>query len=170
MDIPPAQARRLKACLHPLRLRLLEAVSRVPGSSQSLARRLGESQPRIHYHLKRLERAGLVRIAEERRKRGVIELMYEAHPEALAAAARAASDAPDPEDPVQGVLAQLGREAAVEPPPDAFRHGASHVVRLSRRQARHLHEDLLRLLREAQARPAGPGEDYRLAWFLLPRG
>ncbi len=76
----PVRRARLFACLHPLRQRLLEALSRVPGSSQSLARRLGESQPKVHYHLKRLEAAGLIRVGEERRKRGMMEKLYTAEP------------------------------------------------------------------------------------------
>ena len=79
----PARRALLFTCLHPLRRRILEAVARVPGSGQSLARRLGEGQPKVHYHLKRLEAAGLVRVVEERQKRGMIEKLYGAEPGAL---------------------------------------------------------------------------------------
>ncbi len=79
----PARRALLFACLHPLRRRILEAVALVPGSGQSLARRLGEGQPKIHYHLKRLEAAGLVKVVEERQKRGMIEKLYGAEPGAL---------------------------------------------------------------------------------------
>ena len=72
----PTRRALLFACLHPLRQRILEAVALVPGSGQSLARRLGEGQPKVHYHLKRLEAAGLVKVVEERRKRGMTERLY----------------------------------------------------------------------------------------------
>ena len=73
----------LFTCLHPLRRRILEAVSLVPGSGQSLARRLGEGQPKVHYHLKKLEAAGLVHVVEERKKRGMTERLYGAEAGAL---------------------------------------------------------------------------------------
>lgn len=139
---------QLKACLHPLRRRILEAVSRVPGSSLSLARRLELPQPRVHYHLRRLERAGLLSVVEERRKRGIVEKLYGAEPEAFAEAQRLLS------------------------PPSASAEGyatsESRVLKLNRGQAKRLHEDLLKLLRQYQ--PGDPqGEEYRAEFRLSSR-
>ena len=147
----PLSTPQLRACLHPLRLRLLEAVSRVPGSSLSLARRLGESQPRVHYHLRRLEEAGLVRLLEERRKRGATERLLGADPEAYAAARRALS-------PEEGSTAR----------PDAYAAEESRTLRLNRGQAKRLHEDLLKLLRQYQAGDPR-GEEYVAGFRLSPR-
>ncbi|HET9464279.1 MAG TPA: helix-turn-helix domain-containing protein [Gemmatimonadales bacterium] len=61
----PAQAQVL---LHPERRRLIEALAAGPDSASGLARRLGESRQRLNYHLRLLEEAGQVELAEERWK------------------------------------------------------------------------------------------------------
>ena len=61
------------ALLDPERRRLTEALAQAPESASGLARRLGEKRQRINYHLRVLEDAGLVELAEERRTRGRIE-------------------------------------------------------------------------------------------------
>ena len=61
----PAQAQVL---LHPERRRLVEALAAGPDSASGLARRLGESRQRLNYHLRLLEEAGHVELAEERWK------------------------------------------------------------------------------------------------------
>jgi DNA-binding transcriptional ArsR family regulator len=62
---------------HPLRLRIL-ACLRAPGSAASVARQLGEPRQRINYHVKELERAGLIRPAGERRTGNLSENLYRA--------------------------------------------------------------------------------------------
>jgi DNA-binding transcriptional ArsR family regulator len=61
----PDQAQVL---LHPERRRLIEALAAGPDSASGLARRLGESRQRLNYHLRLLEEAGHVELAEERWK------------------------------------------------------------------------------------------------------
>lgn len=61
--------------LDPLKLRLLSALH-TPASASELARRFDLPRQKLNYHLKQLESAGLIRIAEERRKRNCIELLY----------------------------------------------------------------------------------------------
>jgi DNA-binding transcriptional ArsR family regulator len=55
------------ALLHPIRLRLLEHLSE-PDTASGLARRLGLSRQKTNYHLRQLERQGLVVLVEERRR------------------------------------------------------------------------------------------------------
>ena len=62
------QVHRARVLLHPERRRLVEALSLGPDSASGLARRLGESRQRLNYHLRLLEEAGLVELAEERWK------------------------------------------------------------------------------------------------------
>jgi DNA-binding transcriptional ArsR family regulator len=64
-----AQAR---AALSPIRRQLLEHL-RKPGSAASLALELGVSRQKLGYHLRALEAAGLVRLLEERQRRGCTE-------------------------------------------------------------------------------------------------
>jgi DNA-binding transcriptional ArsR family regulator len=61
-----------RARLSPLRRRVL-AELREPASATALAARLGESRQSINYHVRELERAGLVELVEERRRRGFTE-------------------------------------------------------------------------------------------------
>ena len=62
------QAVQAKVLLHPERQRLIEALASGPDSASGLARRLGESRQRLNYHLRLLEEAGQVELAEERWK------------------------------------------------------------------------------------------------------
>jgi len=67
--------RRATALLHPLRLRLL-ALAREPASASELARRLGMPRQRVNYHVRKLEKAGLLRAAGRVRRRNLIEQRY----------------------------------------------------------------------------------------------
>jgi DNA-binding transcriptional ArsR family regulator len=63
---------RLRLALSPLRRRLLGRL-REPGSASGLAAELGLPRQRVNYHLRALERAGLLELVEERQKRGCVE-------------------------------------------------------------------------------------------------
>jgi DNA-binding transcriptional ArsR family regulator len=55
-----------------LRRRILDSLDE-PDSATGLGRRLGVPRQKVNYHLRELERAGLVELAEERRRRGFVE-------------------------------------------------------------------------------------------------
>ena len=83
--------------LDPMRSRLLAALAE-PGSATMLAARVGLPRQKVNYHLRALERHGLVELIEERRKGNMTERVVQAtaasyviSPSALAAVA------PDPE-------------------------------------------------------------------------
>ncbi|MEX2971268.1 ArsR/SmtB family transcription factor [Streptomyces sp. C184] len=87
--------------LDPVRARLL-AVLAVPGSATTLAAQVGLSRQKVNYHLRALERHGLVELVEERRKGNVTERIVQAtaasyviSPAALAAVAPDPGRAPD---------------------------------------------------------------------------
>jgi len=65
-------AERALLVLDPIKHRLLIAL-REPGSAASLAKALGLPRQQLGYHLRALEQAGLVRLLEERRRRGFVE-------------------------------------------------------------------------------------------------
>ncbi|MGW1105888.1 ArsR/SmtB family transcription factor [Streptomyces sp. NPDC002540] len=90
-----------EASLDPIRSRILAALAE-PGSAVMLAARLGLPRQKVNYHLKELERHGLVELAEERRKGNVTERVYRAtaasyviSPSALAAVSPDPSRSPD---------------------------------------------------------------------------
>ncbi|MGE3271144.1 MAG: ArsR/SmtB family transcription factor [Chloroflexota bacterium] len=87
--------------LDPIRARLLAALA-VPGSASTLAGKVGLPRQKVNYHLRTLEAHGLVRLVEERPRRGLTERVvvatadsYVVSPSALGEAAVDPSRAPD---------------------------------------------------------------------------
>jgi len=67
-----SDAAKARAALSPLRRELLERL-REPASAASLAGQLALPRQKLAYHLRVLEEAGLVKLVEERPRRGFIE-------------------------------------------------------------------------------------------------
>jgi DNA-binding transcriptional ArsR family regulator len=87
--------------LDPVRARLLAELSET-GSATTLGAKIGLSRQKVNYHLKTLERHGLVELVEERRKGNVTErvlrataLSYVISPAALASVQPDPSRSPD---------------------------------------------------------------------------
>jgi DNA-binding transcriptional ArsR family regulator len=86
-----------EASLDPIRSRILAALAE-PGSAAMLAGRLGLPRQKVNYHLKELERHGLVALLEERRKGNVTERIYRATAESYVISPLALGAVrPDPE-------------------------------------------------------------------------
>jgi DNA-binding transcriptional ArsR family regulator len=90
-----------EASLDPMRARLLAALAE-PGSATTLAARAGVSRQRLNYHLRELERHGLIELVEERRKGNCTERVlrataasYVISPAAFAAVAPDPARSPD---------------------------------------------------------------------------
>ncbi|AXG76347.1 ArsR/SmtB family transcription factor [Streptomyces paludis] len=66
------------ASLDPVRARLLAELAGGPASATMLAGRVGLPRQKVNYHLKALERHGLVELAGERRRGNVTERMMRA--------------------------------------------------------------------------------------------
>lgn len=66
-----------EASLDPIRTRLLAELA-VPGSATTLAGKVGLSRQKVNYHLRALERHGLVDLVEERKKGNVTERVLRA--------------------------------------------------------------------------------------------
>jgi DNA-binding transcriptional ArsR family regulator len=80
-----------RARLSPLRRRVLEEL-REPASATAIAARLGESRQSVNYHVRELERVGLVELVEERRRRGCIERVVRARARAVVTAPEVVGD------------------------------------------------------------------------------
>lgn len=90
-----------EASLDPIRARLLAELAE-PASASGLAARVGLPRQKINYHLRALERHGLVELVEERRRGNMTERVmrataasYVISPAALGALAPDAGRAPD---------------------------------------------------------------------------
>jgi DNA-binding transcriptional ArsR family regulator len=69
----------LKALSDPLRLSILQTMSAAEGrawTAKELARELGEPQTKLYRHLKHLEEASLIQVAETRVVSGIVEQRY----------------------------------------------------------------------------------------------
>jgi DNA-binding transcriptional ArsR family regulator len=66
-----------EATLDPLRAQLLAELAE-PGSASALATRVGQPRQKVNYHLRELERHGLVELVEERRKGNMTERVLQA--------------------------------------------------------------------------------------------
>jgi len=70
----PAKA---SALLEPQRMRLVEMLA-APDSASGLARRLSLPRQQVNYHLRELEKTGLIRLVEERKKGNCMERVMQA--------------------------------------------------------------------------------------------
>jgi DNA-binding transcriptional ArsR family regulator len=86
-----------EASLDPVRSRLLAELA-TPGSATTLAARMGLPRQQVNYHLRTLERHGLVELVEERRKGSMTERLMRATAAAYVISPIAlAAVEPDPE-------------------------------------------------------------------------
>src|ERR1700737_1497714 len=86
-----------EASLDPIRARLLAELAE-PAAASTLAARVGLSRQKANYHLRALERHGLVELVEERRKGNMTERVLRATAAAyVISPARLAAFAPDPD-------------------------------------------------------------------------
>jgi DNA-binding transcriptional ArsR family regulator len=86
-----------EASLDPVRSRLLAELAQ-PASATSLAARLGLARQKVNYHLKALERHGLIELVEERRRGNMTERVMRATAASYVISPTALSAlAPDPD-------------------------------------------------------------------------
>ena len=86
-----------EASLDPVRARVLAELGSRPGSASSLAGTLGLPRQKVNYHLRELERHGLVELVEERRKGNMTERVMRATAAAYVISPALAAFAPDPD-------------------------------------------------------------------------
>ena len=67
---------QLRAIGHPVRTRILQVLETEPASAKRLSERLDMTHGQVGYHLKVLEREGLVEVVEERKVRAMTERLF----------------------------------------------------------------------------------------------
>jgi DNA-binding transcriptional ArsR family regulator len=67
-----------QAVAHPLRIEALSILTERPASPKELAAELGSPVGNISYHVRELERIGMIELVEEKKRRGAIEHFYRA--------------------------------------------------------------------------------------------
>lgn len=71
-------ADQIGALAHPARQRILRLLTSESMTNKQLSQVLGESPPRLHFHVRELLKAGLIELVAERPKGGVLEKYYRA--------------------------------------------------------------------------------------------
>jgi DNA-binding transcriptional ArsR family regulator len=69
---------QIRTVSDPLRVRIVDRLMREPLTVTQLGEALGESPAKMHYHVRELERAGVVHLVETREKSGILEKYYRA--------------------------------------------------------------------------------------------
>jgi DNA-binding transcriptional ArsR family regulator len=176
----------VRALSHPLRLRLLELFAQSPRTTKQAAEALGEAPTRLYHHVAALEKAGLVRLRETKRKRGTTEKYFEAVTKRFLADAREAlRDQGNTRDHAavamvlfdqarNELMRALGTAAADEP---STLVAMRSVLRLSPRAAKQLTKKLQDLLAGLHLGQESPGSSktrrsplrrYSLTIALIP--
>jgi DNA-binding transcriptional ArsR family regulator len=146
--------RYVKAMSHPLRVRILALLDERTASPVELAGWLGATLGTVAYHVRTLERMGLIELVHQTRVRGAVEHHYRAKErpsisdEAWAAAPPIAKQAA-----VSASLETIGAYARAASAAGGFDHGSSHLtrttMRLDARGVSELSRACLRLLAQA---------------------
>src|SRR5579864_5753375 len=69
---------QLRGVADPLRVRIFEALTQHAMTATQVGEELGIPAPKAHYHVRELERLGLVRLVETRERGGILEKYYRA--------------------------------------------------------------------------------------------
>ncbi|GAA1614783.1 helix-turn-helix domain-containing protein [Kribbella sancticallisti] len=140
---------KVRAALSPLRRKLLDLLQE-PASATQLAVTLELPRQRVNYHLRELEKAGLVELVEERQRRGCVERILRA---------TSGSFVVDPS--VMGrAFSQLGDQYAAEHLVEVAAGTVRDVARMQN-EADAAGKRLLTFTLEAEVRFAEPGDVHR---------
>lgn len=119
--------------LDPVRSRILATLAE-PGSATTVAAAVGQTRQNVNYHLRLLEAHGLVRLVEERQRRGLTERV-------VVASARCYAVSPDVLGPSAAPDPALARHLAGGAAPTGFeRHSSAYLLAAAARTLREVAE------------------------------
>ncbi len=124
---PLESIEQMRAMADDLRLRILQLLGHAPMTVTEIGKQLGVPANKTHYHVRELERVGLLRLVETREKGGILEKYYRAVardftiPSALLRGAGADEGLAITDEIAQSILRGLHRAAriALQQPDDA---------------------------------------------------
>jgi len=122
--------RYVKAMSHPLRVRILALLDERPASPVELSGWLGSTLGTTAYHVRTLERLGLIELVAESRVRGAVEHHYRARERpSVSDEAWAAAPAIAKQAAVSASLETIGAYARAAGAAGGFDHANSHLTR-----------------------------------------
>ena len=122
--------RYVKAMSHPLRVRILAMLRERKSSPRELAELLGATLGTTAYHVRTLERLGLIELMAESRVRGAVEHHYRARERpSVSDEAWAAAPAIAKQAAVSASLETIDAYARAASAAGGFDHGSSHLTR-----------------------------------------
>ena len=68
---------QLRAVADLLRLRIIDLLQKQPMTVTQLGEMMGEAPAKMHYHVRELEKVGLLKLVETREKGGILEKYYQ---------------------------------------------------------------------------------------------
>ena len=168
-----------EALMKPKRVEVLRRFAE-PRTCTQVGAELDESPQAVYYHVKRLQKAGLLELVKERRVRGIVEGVYQAVAQSYWVAPElvgrlGAERAPSDHLGLgyllslwESLQADLARLASAPPVLPSF--GVSGDIRLAPDQGAAFVADLQRAFQDVLARYGGSeGHTFRLALACYPR-
>ena len=158
-DIPEAYEletlEQLRAIADELRVRIVEALSHRAMTVTQLGELLGQAPAKIHYHVRELERVGLVRLVATREKSGILEKYYRAVARTFTASKTLLTNAPTDEAfAAMRAFLDNSTRAFLRATDYTFRHqlwDAPKMWGLSSTQIWVTHDEMRALMRRVQA-------------------
>ncbi|MER7202938.1 transcriptional regulator [Streptomyces sp. CB01635] len=168
----------LKALSHPLRLRILRHLGAAgPATSTTLAAALGENTGTLSYHLRMLERSGLIEDIPERSTgrerwwRGVRGLDIRRPPLGELTEAERAMSAELDRMRMEEDVGLARQFTAGQAESEGWMRGSRSLIHLTKSELDAFHDDYLALLARYTRGPEDAPDDARpvlLRWFGLP--
>lgn len=167
---------QLRAIADTLRIRIIDLLEKQPMTVTQIGERLGMAPAKVHYHVRELERVGLLELVETREKGGILEKYYQpiAH---MISADKALLSAPKDiaQDSLRRLLEQISDgylkafRQRLSDQEDQFRDAGmisiSHLY-LTREEQRQISSQIYEILKPYEARRGIEGEKDTLFALL----
>lgn len=171
--------KNIDLALHPIRMRILLALSQEPATPQQIAESLADvPQASLYRHIQKLAKAGLIKVVEERQVRGAVEKVYAVEAQAAQLTAEEFKQL-DREDHLRFFMAfttslvdDFHRYLSQTETLDALKDGIGYskiVLELSDEELRELAEKMNAAILPLLNNPPGPERKRRLlATIMMP--
>lgn len=166
--------KQIKAVLHPMRQRIMRALDAGPGTPSEVARRIGLPANKVHYHVRVLEEAGLVRLVETRSVGSITEKYYELTARDFEVKMQRSSVTPNQtiavlQDELERLMADLQEAMKAGTAEEQCLHLSIHRMEVNSQTADSVRSTIDRLVERVEAAVTRRnGQEYRLVLAWVP--